>query len=516
MGNDELNNLDMEIFLNPYNVTRPISAMVDRIIGSADGLDDNGRKELAKTVADLAEKAKGELCIFLYSVAIYLDKNRDYLVSMLKSAYTYRDYIGADNIFFVFQQAISLSFRFHQMDGEEVLILKNRLYKWCLEKYAELLKDDLIKIPLCERDRKMVLVISSQVIEPLHGPTKATLDRCKMLMDAGYKVLLINTADLLGNASTMQYCERVMASYVDEYLEKEYLEWKGTKIPFFQCENNMPNIGTITQLINAVKGMKPYFVISIAEGTIFEGLLSKMIPVFSVPMTISELVVSGAGYQACSPNKDEVFYRQLEILGLEEHQTIETVFGFSLMEQKSTRTRQEFGIPKDCFLLTTVGARLDTELDNSFWEMFRKVVAQIPSAKIMLIGDYEIKDEIQNLKDHILPMGYIEDLLSIYDLCNLYVNPHRKGGGTSAVEAMAKGIPVVTDSFGDVAGNVGKDFWAADYDDYVTVIKRYYEDRPYYEEQRRLAKVRADELLSAGDEFMKSVEEFERRFREEE
>ena len=103
--------------------------------------------------------------------------------------------------------------------------------------------------------------------------------------------------------------------------------------------------------------------------------------------------------------------------------------------------------------------------------------------------------------------------MSYFEICDLYINPHRKGGGTSCVEAMYKGLPVVTDDYGDVATNAGEVFVVgSDYSNFPSVVLKYYEDKEFYKKQQQLAISRANKLLNAEGEFVKAIDEFKRRF----
>jgi glycosyltransferase involved in cell wall biosynthesis len=82
-------------------------------------------------------------------------------------------------------------------------------------------------------------------------------------------------------------------------------------------------------------------------------------------------------------------------------------------------------------------------------------------------------------------LGFQNDMLAVLDCCDLYINPKRKGGGTSAFEAMYKGMPLVTLPVGDVGLAAGADFQAADYDEMIRQISEYKADREYYEVQSR-------------------------------
>ncbi len=504
------NSLKDNVHISPGSIGVFTKKYTEEIVNYALNSSDEEKIQIAEKFVSLAENAKGETSFYLFSAALSLSKNKNIHKKLLDAAYRDREILGAENIFAIYQQSANFTFSHPTTDSLEVLKLKNELYNWSLQKYTDQLKDLLSPIPYKSRDN-MVIMIAQQVIAYQHGPTKSALCRCKALMDHGYKVLLINTAELLSKSCSISFIGETYASYNEEYLDKDYLEWEGVKIPFFQCEQNMPNCDTIRQLITVIRDLKPSFTISIASGTIVEGLLSKIIPVFAVPMTQSELAVSGANYQAYSGPKNQKFFDCLNALNLAENRIIDTIFGFSILPQKIKRQRSDYGISDDTFLLITAGGRLQDELDDAFWDTFRNILHEIPDIKIMTIGNYSKEDKNNDINTHIICTGFVDDILSWIDLCNLYINPHRKGGGTSCVEAMYCGLPVVTDMYGDVASNAGNEFCVKDYSSFAAIIKKYYDDKTFYKKQSHLAKTRADILLNADEEFIRAVNEMKKR-----
>lgn len=85
------------------------------------------------------------------------------------------------------------------------------------------------------------------------------------------------------------------------------------------------------------------------------------------------------------------------------------------------------------------------------------------------------------------------------------------GGGTSSVEALSKGVPVVTTDYGDVAVNVGEDFIVKDYDDMSKTIIKYIDDEDFYKEKSLKAKKRSEVLLDSDGQFTKLIKEYENR-----
>ena len=108
-------------------------------------------------------------------------------------------------------------------------------------------------------------------------------------------------------------------------------------------------------------------------------------------------------------------------------------------------------------------------------------------------------------------MGFTDDILSRLELCDLYVAPKRVGGGTSVVEAMFKGLPVVVLNHGDMAVNAGEEFCVNDYKDMQKKILEYYANPEYYKEMSQKAVKRAEQVLDSETEFVKAIKEMEQQ-----
>ena len=129
---------------------------------------------------------------------------------------------------------------------------------------------------------------------------------------------------------------------------------------------------------------------------------------------------------------------------------------FSLPPQNEHITRQELGIPNDAFVLSIVGNRLDDELTVAFLEMLDSSI--LDNMMILFIGNFSYSDKIDKytrIKEHSRYLGHCVDLMSRLELCDLFVNPDRAGGGTSGAMALFKGKPVVTIDRGDIADVCG-------------------------------------------------------------
>lgn len=200
-------------------------------------------------------------------------------------------------------------------------------------------------------------------------------------------------------------------------------------------------------------------------------------------------------------------------MGLSEENVIESVFTSGLRAQTGHVTREELGIPEDTFLLAVVGGRLDNEVTEEFLEILGQIMpGNMCIGFFGMFHTYESRTgKFVQLRGKTRNFGFCEDMLSYMEVCDLYINPLRKGGGTSCVEALFKGVPVVTVDYGDVAVNAGELFCVGDYKGMQKEIMRYYSNKAYYQEMSIKARERAEVLLDTDTEFAKVMQEAEKR-----
>ena len=155
-----------------------------------------------------------------------------------------------------------------------------------------------------------------------------------------------------------------------------------------------------------------------------------------------------------------------------------------------------------------VGIRLDYEITDRFLEMLSKACEQ--GVYIIFAGIYDTyNDKIQNyplLKENSKFIGYCEDMLALMEICDLYVNPERVGGGFSVIEAFYKGKPGVYLKYGDVFAAGGADFAVDTLEDMYYTILKYKDDKEFYEAQHEKAKKRAAYMTSSVDAMRELVE----------
>lgn len=475
--------------------------------------DEESRIKFAEII--LKETGKNMyIDIFLYSYLLDLFKLPDILKSFMEYVLENEQLLGWQSLYWIFCQFQRITFMNKEFNLPELDALRWNILNKSYERLKEKLDIELKYIPYEDRREDMAIVLTNQFLDIGHGPTKTAIDRAVILKKRYSNVLMINTADISPVIGAIPFWNGVQGNYVDKYREYTEIEWDGNLLQFVQCENNMPDIDTMVVLIEEIKNIKPKCIISIGGTSILTGLVNEMIPVLTVGCTQSGLMPTLADYQIIEPQNRDYCEEVMKLMKMDCQHLIDGRFTFLLKEQTRKFNKKELGLHIDFFYAVVVGGRLSEELTEEFMEIISSVIQYNDKFQLVIIGDCDKtekwnKDNI--LKDHIVYLGKQDDVLAILEHCNLYLNPLRKGGGTSAVEAMEKGLPVISIDYGDVANIVGESFICSNKNEYIKLILRYIDDIEFYNNQSEKAKKLAEELQDSASEFNRILGVFHER-----
>lgn len=489
------------------------------LVRSTEGLWDDVLKKVEKMIQDELPLEYPHVAVWWYSVLMGMDRNAETFLEFVRYVRKNRETFSVNTQYFLFYQLMSLLFRFQELYGES----KEELWKFyeeIVDEYGKYLEPELLKvIPVQKRNKNVVIVITEQLISVQHAPTKTALERCKTLItELGKEVLLINDAEVLSQVGQIPFYGAMAGSYMPEKREETQQYWKGVTVPYYQCENNMPNFQEVEGLLRKIRAIAPERIIGIGKGGILANLASRMVPMLTIGLCFSDLEYTCAKYQTLGRKLDLQDIEILKHMGYTKNHVIESIFTFSLRPQTEHISRMELGIPENKFVLTVVGARLDDEVTNEFMNFLENLLNE--DMYVCFVGTYRQYNErikgFPKLKAQSTYLGFCNDVLSRMEICDLYVNPIRRGGGFSCVEAMFKGVPVVSVNYGDVAVNAGEEFCVKDYDEMRETILRYYSDKAFYDMKSMQARERADILLDTDKEFVRIIQEMDRREAEQE
>ncbi len=453
------------------------------------------------------------LDIFLLSFCVRLDIDVKYIKEM-QDKVMQSDYLDWRQKYFIYQQIGSLIFLNPKLNEKDVVVGQWKLIEQIRDLCKAELTIELMQVSNEECNKNLVIVMTDQFIAIQHGPTKTALDRCYVIKKKMHKnVFLINTADALPLVGEVPFFMIQVGNHIPEYMEKTEVEWKGEKFTYYQCDEGMPDIEEMEQVLLAIMKLKPSMIVAVGGTSLLMALANEIVPTVSIGLTQSGVVTTLTDYQVVDYNMLDYVKPIVEQSGRTMEHIIPGKFTFSLKPQTEFITRKDIGIPENAFVMAMVGARLDTEITDEFLKMLESVMND--RMMILIIG---VCDTYQNmirnhplLENHVVYLGFCKDILSRLEICDLYVNPIRAGGGTSVVEAMSKEMPAITINYGDVAGIVGDRFCCETLDDMAGLIRRYETDSNFYHEQSIYAKAVADEYMDSEREFERIMGEYAKR-----
>lgn len=365
-----------------------------------------------------------------------------------------------------------------------------------------------------ERDKSLVFVTTQQFLTMKHGPTKTVLDRARVLKQKLKKnIIIINTAEMLGG-ERFPLAINFSVNYNPKLMDIQEIVYEGEKFPYVQFPQETPSMEMGEMLLEFINGYKPSYIVNVGGASLMLDVCSKAVPILNVNTVPSNITYTHATAQVVGKISEEKPEILLKIIGKTKDSIIQGRFTSSLKPQRENFSRKQLGYGNDCFAIAVVGYRLTTEVDERFIAMIEPILEE--DVCLLIIGQMDNYEQVCNNNDlfkrKTVYLSEQSDVLAILDNVDLYVNPDRTGGGTSVIEAMYKGIPIVSLDHGDGALGAGEEFCVHTYTEMTEVIIRYISDRSYYKLMSKKAKERADYMLDSDSAFADIIEKFETKF----
>lgn len=453
------------------------------------------------------------LDVYLLSFCVRIDTDIKYIKRM-QTLVMLSEELNWKQKYFIYQQIGSLIFLNPTLNEKDVVVAQWKLIEQIRDLCKKELTFELKPIPKDERNKDLVIVLTDQFLAIQHGPTKTALDRCYVIKKRMHKnAFLINTADALPLVGEVPFFMIQVGNHIPDYMEKTEVEWKGEKFAYYQCEEGMPDLEEIEQVLHAIIRLRPSMIVAIGGTSLVMAFANELVSTVSIGLTQSGVVTTLTDYQVVDYNMLDYVKPIVEQSGRTMDHIIPGKFTFSLKPQTEHITRHDIGISENAFVMAIVGGRLDTEITDEYLMMLESTMNERMMVVIIGVCD-TYKDMIGRhplLENHVINLGFCNDILSRLEICDLYINPIRSGGGTSVVEAMSKGKPAITVNYGDVAGIVGERFCCNTLDDMAQLIRRYESDKEFYREQSEYAKAVADEYMDSEREFERIMSEYAKR-----
>lgn len=439
--------------------------------------------------------------ITLYSILMKLSENVSYTNAYINIVMLY-DKVNEENLYFVWNQFKAISWKGMAAFNEKTRNLLDKIYDRCYNDFALNLKENFVKIPLEERDKDLVMIFTIQFLNSTHAPTRTVIERAKSLIKLGKRIVIVNTSEQYIMRGLLPMYQTIYGTVLKEYNSVQTIMIENIDAKFLQLDAKYSIQQRTHILVNLIKELKPYYILSIGTGSILADLCGNIVPCASMALVFSTLPKT--------QNRMKILGRKLypeEEKKFADADIIESRFTFELKNQKKKFSRKEMNLPKDKFILVIVGIRLQYEVSYTFMEMLERVCKN--NCYVVFAG---VMDNYNNLTEEYPVVGknssfigYCDDILALMEICDLYINPDRLGGGFSIIESFAKGRPGVYLKKGDVYTAGGEEFAVNNFNEMAEQILRYKDDKGYYKKMSELAKKRA-KIMTSSIEAMADID----------
>ncbi len=311
-------------------------------------------------------------------------------------------------------------------------------------------KDKKLKFPDCQAKKsntKKIAFIVDQLISINHSPTKLMLDYARNIKKyyPDYKVRIFVEDNLyckneIGIIPYL-YTSAISSSIKDEHYK--YLDDKSIEICYANV--NLSKKRRTINLVNKITKFNPDVILANSDISVVSRIFYKEIPIVFMSMG-GDYFSNLADAYLCGM-KDRVIDTNSKYNLLDEEKIHEFKTGLEFLKPKKHINRSVYNINQDDFVMITVGNRLDAEMDEEFIDYVAKFITENNDVRWLVVGPKHI-NYIQTkynflLNDKIIRIEYEDDLPALYRICDVYLNPRRKGGGISISMAMNEGLPVV-------------------------------------------------------------------------
>lgn len=296
-----------------------------------------------------------------------------------------------------------------------------------------------------------VLVLTDQFLQPPHAPTRDALEYGKLFQDAGREVMIASTC-AFGHQLYSPIMPGSRCAVNAALAQTRVLAFEGRSYRYRQPADGRFNNRSLIDTLAAVEAFDPALVLAIGGQSLVGELLARSRFVVQYP-TFGGLPTTKAlrFFMWGPPNAEE--RGLMDRLGLADLYLFSHHPGFETPERTETLTRAQYGVPDDAFVFAVVGMRLGIDVDEAFVALMRKIRAARPNAHFAFIGEFDGYDAQvgadPNLAGAVSHIGFHSDIIAALSLCDAYLNPTRKGGGSAIVHALSAGLPALTVAKGD-------------------------------------------------------------------
>lgn len=359
-----------------------------------------------------------------------------------------------------------------------------------IDRFDENLMIDFPYLDVKSRNKRRIVIVTEQLISISHSPTSVVFRFAYALKKMGYEIILLVCPDNREISEELWYHNGEMGAIKRFFSEPLKISYQEELFVGYQIDMSQVCLKEYHMMLSLIYAWNPYFVLDLGTANPVVDLIEKFTTLVAWEMSIS-CPVSEAGILIRLGRTDDKLERDYKEALLENQVQLFMEENIPVLVEDSSEQcfRSEMKLPEERFLIAIVGNRLDTDINDTFIAIMQKILDDVSCVDFVIIGevnDLKMKLDDEIFQNRVYYLGY-QELMKVYSILDLYLNPDRLGGGFSSAMALIAGLPVVTLPNCDVAYNVGEEFVVSDYEEMMQTIKRYVSDKKFYEHKAEQA-----------------------------
>jgi hypothetical protein len=359
-------------------------------------------------------------------------------------------------------------------------------------------------------NKKKVCIFGFALLGKDSSPTSLIIQYANELVKMGYDVTIIPLDAYLKCTSDLLLKPFCINSQSSESYKSYHQTVLDSRIQVIYSSGSTVK-ERLQNHLNAVNEFDPDLILDISdEFNVLSYIYYQNYPVVYVP--IRGYASSSFFSYYAAKDKYECIKANEEYNSINQSQIIELPIVLMPPKQNNRYTREQFNFGKDKFILVTVGVRLQYEIGESFIDILCDCLLTNKDIIWILVGTKSfnyIEEKYHSLIDErqVILWGYENDLQALYDICDVYINPNRMGGGASIFWAMLKSIPIATTNFySDIMPALGIDnAIEGDYNDLIDYVLKLKNDKSFFNFKRNSIQKRADDMVATSQAAIKNI-----------
>lgn len=367
------------------------------------------------------------------------------------------------------------------------------LYQLMIETFCQQSAEYCYVSPLIGNgNEEIVLLLTNQFVTAQHGPTLTILNYASALKAMGKHPVVICCTSV---AKSGHYVYPMPAPVFfgtvrNEYFQGEMLfdldtgkHQSHTGGSVVKCWDQLfdfmqltpiDDTEHLTDLINLINQINPRFIIGVGGLNPVLEFIAQSRPVLNVPC-VTSLVTPLYAVPVLHRELTEKDQKRVESLAI-THPVLTSRLPFRLRKFDCVKSSK---VTDKVLKFAVVGYRLEHEMRPDFIETLLAIKHKFPQSAFVIIGPDAIEGFPSELQSCSYFSGRVSNAIDLIANCHFMLNPKRQGGGTSAIEALSLGIPVLTEAYGDVYQYIGDDFVFSSDEERLEFIQRYLTDAEF-------------------------------------